>query len=267
MIVGQRSTSTDPERALFRWWHKTGAMGDVAMSGDAVAAIDHHHAAGKFIKPGESPAVRAALGRTVLTGAPARPVMTDQLAAALHGLRSHGWTQGMFGRRDRCLLVLSHPAGLPYKHLASSTVGEITLVDGVATVTSPTGAWTVTPDDNPILCGSCAVTRWLRIVDLAVTKINTAVIADAIDKSEAVRVESPHLCRSTKTLDEATAEVPVFPPIDQWGALPIPLVPMTPYSLSGRVRDLLAGDLRAHRHLTVVRNEAADTDNPIPVPL
>ena len=70
--------------------------------------------------------------------------MTDQLAAALHGLRSHRWTQGMFGRRDRCLLVLSHPAGLPYKHLASSTVGEITLVDGVATVTSPTGAWTVT---------------------------------------------------------------------------------------------------------------------------
>jgi hypothetical protein len=63
LIAGQRSTSTDPERALFRWWHKTVAMGDVAMSGDAVAAIDHHHAAGKFIKPGESPAVRAALGR------------------------------------------------------------------------------------------------------------------------------------------------------------------------------------------------------------
>jgi hypothetical protein len=71
----------------------------------------------------------------------------------------------------------------------------------------------------------------------------------------------------TKTLDEATAEVPVFPPIDQWGALPIPLVPMTPHSLSGRVRDLLAGDLRAHRHLPVDRDEAADTDNPIPVPL
>jgi hypothetical protein len=29
-------------------------------------------------------------------------------------------------------------------------------------------------------CGPCAITRWLRIVDLAVTKINTAVIADAI---------------------------------------------------------------------------------------
>ena len=81
------------------------------------------------------------------------------------------------------------------------------------------------------------------------------------------RVESPHLCRSTKTLDEATAEVPVFPPIDQWGALPFPLVPMTPHSLSRRVRDLLAGDLGAHRHLPVDRDEAGDTDNPIPVPL
>ena len=34
------------------------------------------------------------------------------------------------------------------------------------------------------------MTRWLRIVDVAVTKINTAVIADVIDKSEVVTAES-----------------------------------------------------------------------------
>ena len=49
--------------------------------------------------------------------------------------------------------------------------------------------------------------------------------------------------------------VPLFPPIDQWGALPFPSQPLTPHSLSRRVRDMLAGDLGAHRHLPVDRDE------------
>ena len=108
-----------------------------------------------------------------------------------------------------------------------------------------------------MLCGPCAITRWLRVVDLAVTKINTAVIADAINKSETVTGKSPHLCRSTKKLDNAATVVPLFPPIDQWGALPFPLQRLTPHSLSRRVRDILAGDLGAHRHLPVERDKDA----------
>ena len=35
------------------------------------------------------------------------------------------------------------------------------------------------------------------------------------------------------------------------GLLPFPLRPLSPHSLSRRVRDLLNGDLGAHRHLPV----------------
>ena len=86
-----------------------------------VAAIDHHHTAHGYERPGESVVVRAALGRP--TGEPFQPTETDRDAveAALRGLPSHGWTQGMFGRRDRCLVVLSELAGVPYKHLATLT--------------------------------------------------------------------------------------------------------------------------------------------------
>ena len=35
--------------------------------------------------------------------------------------------QGMFGRRDRCLLVLSQLAGVPYRHLAALTAGDISI--------------------------------------------------------------------------------------------------------------------------------------------
>jgi hypothetical protein len=48
-----------------------------------------------------------------------------------------------------------------------------------------------------------------------------------------------------------TRGVPLLPPIDQWGALPLPLQRLSPHSLSRRARDLLAGDLGAHRDLPV----------------
>src|SRR5664279_1154594 len=104
-----------------------------------VAAIDHHHAGAGHPRPGESVAVRAALGRP--TGEPFQPtkVEKDAVEAALRGLPSHGWTAGMFGRRDRCLVVLSQLAGVPYRHLATLPAGAISIADGVAAVRSPAG--------------------------------------------------------------------------------------------------------------------------------
>jgi hypothetical protein len=52
--------------------------------------------------------------------------------------------------------------------------------------------------------------------------------------------------------------VPLLPPIDQWGYVPFPVQRLTPHSMSRRVRDLLAGDLGAHRDLS------ADVDEPEP---
>jgi hypothetical protein len=45
--------------------------------------------------------------------------------------------------------------------------------------------------------------------------------------------------------------VPLLPPIDQWGRPTLPLQRLSPHSLSRRVRDLLVGDLGAHRDLPV----------------
>src|SRR6478736_4702206 len=98
-----------------------------------------------FAPPGRSVAVLAALGRP--TGEPRQiPVETEAaVEAALRALPSHGWTQGMFGRRDRCLLVLSQLAGVPYKHLATLTAGDVTVIEGVATVTGAAAVWAVRP--------------------------------------------------------------------------------------------------------------------------
>jgi len=216
-----------------------------------IAAIDHHHTAAGYHRPGESVAVRAALGRP--TGEPFQPMERDRDAveAALRGLPSHGWTAGMFGRRDRCLLVLSQLAGVPYRHLAALTAGDIHIEESVATIRSAAGEWTIRADGDVVVCGPCAVVRWLKILDLAVTKPSTKTIARALKRTKTVDHRSPHVCRTAPVLDETTRTVPLLPPIDQWGALPLPLQRLSPHSLSRRVRDLLAGDLGAHRDLPV----------------
>src|SRR5664279_5222971 len=227
-----------------------------------VAAIDHHHAGAGQPRPGESVVVRAALGRP--TGAPFQPTERDREAvqAALRGLPSHGWTQGIFGRRDRCLLVLSQLAGVPYKYIAVLTAGDISIADGVATVRSAAGEWTLRPADDAVLCGPCAVVRWLKILNLAVTHLSTRTIAEALKKTSQVDHRSPHVCHTGPVLAATTTAVPLLPPIDQWGYEPFPLQPLSPHSLSRRTRDILAGDLGAHRDLPVDPEPEPETTAP-----
>jgi hypothetical protein len=229
-----------------------------------VAAIDHHHAAAGLTRPGESAAVRTLLGRPTCNTFEASPDTIAAVEAALRGLPSQGWTRGMFGRRDRCLLVLSQLAGVPYKHLATMTAGDVVFADGVATITAAAGRWSVRPAGDAVLCGPCAVARWLRVLDLAVTKVSTSVLKKAVGKAGLLTDQSPHLCRSNKKLNEASTTAPLFPPINQWGALPFPLESMTPHSLSQRVRDILAGDLGAHRDLPVDQDDDNPQEQPAP---
>ena len=116
-----------------------------------VAAIDYRHVGAGYPRPGESAVVRAAVGRPI--GRPFQPTERDAVDAALRGLPSHGWTAGMFGRRDRCLLVLSQLAGVPYRHLAHLTGGDIYMTGGVATIRSTAGEWTADVADEAVLCG------------------------------------------------------------------------------------------------------------------
>ena len=147
--------------------------------------------------------------------------------------------------------MLSQLAGVPYRHLARLTAGDISVADDALTIRSTAGEWTADVADEAVLCGPCAVVRWLKILDLAVTKPSTKTIARAMKKAAAVDHRSPHVCLAGPVLGEATRGVPLLPPIDQWGALPLPLQRLSPHSLSRRVRDILAGDLGAHRDLPV----------------
>jgi hypothetical protein len=55
----------------------------------------------------------------------------------------------------------------------------------------------------------------------------------------------------------------LLPPIDQWGYVPFPVQRLTPHSLSRRVRDLLSGDLGAHRDLPVDTEPPPEPSAPV----
>jgi hypothetical protein len=61
---------------------------------------------------------------------------------------------------------------------ATVTAGDVTLVDGQATIRTPAGAWTLHPADaGPLLCGGCAILRWLEVLQVAATRVATAEVA------------------------------------------------------------------------------------------
>ena len=93
-----------------------------------LAAIAHHHRAAGHRPPVDPEAAEQ-------PGLPSRePVGTGQVEMLMHLLPSHGWTAGVFGRRDRALLTLAAATPISYRQLAAMTVGQLHLAGGVATI-------------------------------------------------------------------------------------------------------------------------------------
>ena len=140
--------------------------------------------------------------------------------AVLRDLPSHGWTSGWIGRRDRALLVLARRAELPATAIAELTVGDIDVREGRATV-RPAGADPVVlrRADDCLLCGPCALARWLHALDLAGSCGDGRVVASVIGRAAPLGPHSPHVCESdSRTAGDPAA--PVFPPDDRWGITP-----------------------------------------------
>jgi hypothetical protein len=228
-----------------------------------VIAIDHHHTADGHPPPGADPGVRDALGRPPTELPPIKQRTLARVDAALRMLPSRGWTGGLFGRRDRCLLVLSQLARVPHRHLAGLVAGDITVANGAATVTVGDQTRAVVAVDDPVLCGPCAIARWLRAHQVIVDPGSaTRTIARLLDKAAEPTSNSPHICRKPlPTADRATSSAPLLAPIDQWGATPFPMSPMSPHAVSRQARDLMDGTTTVHRDLPVhpVADEPAPT--------
>lgn len=148
----------------------------------------------------------------------------NDVEAALRVLPSYGWTSGWTGRRDRALLVLSQMAGLSQDSIAELTVGDISIADGVATIHSPGGTTILRKVEDDLICGPCALARWVRALDLTAVYPNGRVAAAIIARAAPLTADSPHLCQGTISVTDVTRRMAVLPTTDQWG----PYADMTP---------------------------------------
>lgn len=142
---------------------------------------------------------------TLATAVPPHgPHSSDRVEQVLRLLPSHGWTAGWIGRRDRALLVLSHLAGLSYDNIAALTAGDLTVADGVATIHTPGGETLLRDNADDLLCGPCALARWVHALDLTVVYPDGRVIAAVIARAVRLTPDSPHLCHSNNAITEIT---------------------------------------------------------------
>ena len=186
---------------------------------------------------------------------PARELIDpNQVETLMRLLPSSGWTAGLFGRRDRALLTLAAQTTIPYRQLTRLTVADLLIVDGVATITDHRGkAHTVEAAVDPVLCGPCALVRWRRVLD---TEVQHKSVKTLLKDAEVVTAGSHHPCRNAKPIDDKTLDAPLFPPINQWGHLPLPIRPLSPHSTSRLARQADTG-LAHHRALRVDEMVAA----------
>jgi hypothetical protein len=138
---------------------------------------------------------------------------------ALRASPSAGWV----GRRDRAVLVLSQMAGLSDEDIAGLTAGDVVIVDGVATISAPTGTITLPASGDTLSCGPCALARWLHLLDMTVIYPDRYVIDAVIARAASLSADSPHLCRGTHAVTDTTRHMLLLPPIDRWG--PISAIP------------------------------------------
>ncbi len=205
-----------------------------------LAAITHHHRAAGHPVPADPTQVAGFSARELVD-----PGQVDML---MRLLPSHGWTAGLFGRRDRALLTLAAQTSIPYRQLPRLTVDQLHIADGTAIITDQHGtAHVVVPAADPVLCGPCALVRWRRVLD---TEVQHKSVKTLLKDAEVVTAASHHPCHAPKPIDDRTLDAPMFPPINQWGHLPLPIRPLSPHSTSRLARQADTG-LAHHKTLRV----------------
>jgi hypothetical protein len=149
---------------------------------------------------------------------PTSPVIDrESVEATLRSLPSHGWTDGWTGRRDRALLTLEHLAGVSKENIGELTAGDVTVADGVATIRTPGGTTTLVSTVDALICGPCALARWLHTLDMTVLYPSNRVVAAVIARAAPLTSDSPHLCDGRATLTAAAAALPFMTVTEQYG--------------------------------------------------
>jgi len=146
--------------------------------------------------------------------------MNAQPEPALPAHTSRGRREGWLSRRDRALLVLTDIAGLSSPQITALTTANITVQDGAATITTSNVTITLHATEENVLCGPCALARWLHALELATRYPDQRVATAVITRGPRLATDSPHACEGITRITPTTHPQPLLPAIDPWGLIP-----------------------------------------------
>lgn len=139
-----------------------------------MTAIDVHSAAVG------SPAVPEAFRSD--HGLPRQPSQA-RVDPAPRAVPAHRWQVGWIGRGDHALLVLAELAALSGTQVPTPVAGELTVVDGVATIRTQDGNIILLDVEHEMICGPCTLARWVHALDLTVIYQHGQVVAAVISRA------------------------------------------------------------------------------------
>lgn len=171
----------------------------------------------------------------------------DEVRRAATRAPTHGWPAGLFGRRDRLAVILHGIGHVPVPRLIELKTAHLTIP---AAFTLRIGA-TVdrefrdpdSGDTNGSLCPACAALRWAQALQVAQT-YSFPTMRNSLNSVDPCA--DGHICTSPANPGTIAPGWPLFPPIDRWGAIPLPPVPaMSLRAAQEMLRAVKAG--RAHQ--------------------
>lgn len=150
---------------------------------------------------------------------PGQPrVRATNLTALLTALPRTGWTTGIFGRRDALLLLLRQRASLTVAELHTLTTADLARYGGDLHVLLGTEPIVLRKTRRTADCPGCCWLRWQVLLRHARFHSPATVLAGLVSGAPS----DEHLCDRPEQL-ELGGPVPVFPPLNRWGAFPLPL--------------------------------------------
>jgi len=188
---------------------------------------------------------------------PCPPAATPQMAPdpilpeVLSAVSVHGWPAGVAGRRDAFLLVLYRGLALTRQQIRNILPTDL----DVAPRQIQIRGHLLTPAEAPGECMACAVTRWLRLLNLAEQR-DWATVRRSMAGRWTERAGEQELHDCQRPLGEAWRRTRVLlPQVDQYGWID-DQAPLTVRSIT---------DVAGRRSRPLVRIEESET-NAVPYP-
>ena len=230
-----------------------------------VTAISHLHRRYGHPSPTGHPEVKQWLRLAAgLLAEPEPTVSTERIAQLLRQIPTTGWPAGLFGRRDRMLLITRYTADLTRTQLSALTTEHLSVDPDKLTITLDTDTFTLPRTAEPATCPGCAWILWRRMLQLLAHHAAARRLTDTLRHAIPLTDTGGHRCAHLK--DRAFSNpMPIFLPMNRWGATAVTPTPISNRSISTLTTGYLTGGApqRPDLHPPVV-STAAEQERPAP---